>query len=64
MGYTSMSIEDSDVESDLNCGGLAQEEMCFSVLPRDHSCEIWVKIVAAFCSGLKSLPEAKVKSFG
>ena len=31
--------------------------------PRDHSCDILVKKVAAFCPCPKSLPEAKVKSF-
>ena len=34
------------------------------MLPRDHSCNILVKEVVAFCSSPKSLPEAKVKSFG
>ena len=32
--------------------------------PRDHSYDILVKNTAAFCSCLKSLPEAKLKSFG
>ena len=36
----------------------------FSVLPGNHSCVILVKKVAAFGPCLKSLPEAKVKSFG
>jgi hypothetical protein len=31
------------------------------MLPRDCSCNILVKNVAAFCPCLKSLPEAKVK---
>ena len=34
------------------------------MLPRDHSCDILVKKVAAFCPCTKILPEAKVKSFG
>ena len=33
------------------------------MLPREHSSDILVKKVAAFCSCLKSLPEATVKSF-
>jgi hypothetical protein len=48
----------------LNCGGPAQEvsgEENFSVLPRDHSCDILAKTVTAFC--LKSLPTVKVKRF-
>lgn len=36
----------------------------FSVCPRACPCDILVKHVAAFCPHLKSLPEAKVKSFG
>ena len=34
------------------------------MLPRDHSCDILVKNVAAFCPCMKSLPETKVKRFG
>ena len=34
------------------------------MLPRDCSRDILVKNMAAFCPFLKSLPEAKVKSFG
>ena len=36
------SMEDSDVEGDLNCGGLDQEvseEKNVSILARDYSCE-------------------------
>ena len=50
----------------LNSGGLAQEvsEMkTFSMWPRDCSCDILVKNVAAFCHCPKCLPEAKVKRF-
>ena len=46
-------------------GGLAQEvseKKNFSMLPRDHACDILVKM-AAFCPCPKSLPEAKVKRF-
>ena len=34
------------------------------MLSRDHSCDIMVKEVVAFYPCPKSLPEAKVKSFG
>ena len=53
-------------ESDLNCGILAvevSEEKNFNMWPRDCSCDILVKNVAALCSCLKSLPEAKEKRF-
>ena len=45
--------------------GQAQEvsEENFSMLPRDRSCDILVKKVAAFCPCPKSLPETKFKSF-
>lgn len=38
MGHSSRNMEDSGVENDLNCGGMAQEaskEKNFSMLPRD-----------------------------
>ena len=46
-------------------GGLIQEvsEENFSVLPRNHSCDILVKKVAIFCPCPNTLPEAKVMSF-
>lgn len=47
----------SGIEGDLNCGGLAQgdsEENNFTMLPRDCSCDILVKNVAAFCLCLES----------
>ena len=50
--------------NDLNFGGLAQEDFekkNFSMLRRDHSCDIWMNYVAAFCPCLKILPEVKVK---
>lgn len=63
MGHTSTSMEDSSVERDLmNCGGLLKRlhgrilVCCLS--------NILVKKVAVFCPCLKSLPEAKVKTFG
>ena len=65
MGQTSRSIEDSAVKSYLNYEGLAQdvsEEQNINIWPRDHSCDILVKKLAAFCPCL-SLPETKVKSF-
>ena len=49
----------------MNCGGLAQEvsEENFNMLPRDHSCEILVKNVAALCPCPKSPPKTKVERF-
>ena len=67
MGYSSRNMEDRGAERDLNCGGLAQEvpgEKNTNLCHRDHSCDILPKNVADFCLGLKSLPEAKLKSFG
>ena len=51
MGHTSKNIEANDSECDLmNCEALDQEvtEKSFSRFPRNHSCDILVKIVAAF----------------
>ena len=48
--------------SDLNCGGQAQdvsEEKDFSMLPRNHSCDILGRMWIYFCSCSKSLPQAK-----
>ena len=66
MVHTSRSLKESGTECDLNCGCLNQEvseKKNFSMLPRDRSCDILMKNVAAFCPCPKSLPEAKVKSF-
>jgi hypothetical protein len=44
-------MENIGTEGDLNFGGLAQEaseEKIFSMLPRDHFCDILMKNVAAF----------------
>ena len=52
--------------SDAEGEGLTQEvsgEKNLSLRPRDCSCDILAKNVAAFCPCLKSQPEAKVKSF-
>lgn len=60
-------MEDSSVNSDLNCRGLVKkisEERNFSMLPRNHSCGILGKNVAGLCSCPKYLSEAKVNSFG
>ena len=62
MGHSSWSMEDIGAGGDLNCGGLTQkdsEEKNVSMLPRDHSCDILVKKVAAFCSCLKILMKLK-----
>ena len=61
------NMEDLFAEGDLNCGSLAlevSEEKNFSMWPRDCSCEILTKNMAAFCSFQKSLPESNVISFG
>ena len=65
MGHTGRSTENRDAKSYLNCWGLIKEdsEKNFSVLPRNHSCDILVNEVATFCPCPKSLPKAKVKSF-
>ena len=67
MGHPSMNVKDFVVaESDLYCADLAQEvseEKDFSMWPRDCSCGILMKNVAAFCPYLKSLSEAKLKRF-
>ena len=56
------------IEGDLNCGSPAQEVSegrdIISKWPKDHSCDILATNGAAFCSFPKSLPEAKLKSFG
>ena len=60
-------MEDSGAKSDLmNSGVLTQqiiEEKNFSMLPRDHFCDILVKKVATFYPCLESLPEAKMKNY-
>ena len=65
MGHTSRSLEDRIAKSDLNCQRYTQEvsEKNFNMLPRDRSCDILVKKVAAFCPCLMSLSKAKGKSF-
>ena len=49
---------------DLNCRDMAQEfsenKNC-CMMPRDCSCDILVKDMAAFCPCLKILPETKGK---
>jgi len=65
-GCTSSHTEDSGAESDLNGGDLAQEDSeqkNLSMLPRDHSCDIYVKNVVGFCPCLRSRPEAKMMRF-
>lgn len=60
-------MEDSASEGGLNCGSPAQEgseSKNFRMCPRDGSCDILVKNVAAFCSCPKILPEAKFNIFG
>lgn len=50
----------------MNCGCLDQEvseKKNINIWRNNHSCDILVKNVAAFCPCLKGLPKAKVKSF-
>jgi hypothetical protein len=63
MGYPSRNVEDFVTKSDLICMDLVQELSVenFNMWPRDCFCGILVKNMAAFCTCLKSLPEAKVK---
>ena len=59
--------EDRASRSYLNSWELTEnvsEEKNFNRLTRDRPCDILVKKEAAFCPCLKSLPEAKMKSFG
>ena len=65
-GHPTRNMEDIVDEGDLNCKALTQdvsEEKNFSIWPRECSCNILVKNVAAFCSCLKILHEDKVKRF-
>ena len=51
----------------MNCRSPAQEvseEKNINMWPRDHSCDILMKRVAAFCPCTKSVPESKGKDFG
>ena len=66
MDHSNVNVEDIGGKGNLNCWGLAQEfseEKNLSILPRDHSCDILVMNVAAFCPCLKSLSEVKVRRF-
>ena len=56
MSPTNRSIDNSGVEGDLHCGGLAQEvseEKIFCMWPRECSCGILRKNVATFCLSLR-----------
>ena len=68
IGHTSRSMLDNGADNDLKCCGLAQKvsEKNFRMLLRNRICVIFLKTVAVFffLPHLKSLPEAKVKSFG
>ena len=64
MVQSGRNMKDIGAESDLNCGGLLAQKVSeknFSMWPRDCSCDILVKNVAALCSCLKNLSEAKGK---
>lgn len=64
MGHPSKNIEES-AKVGLNYKVPAQvsEEKIISKCPRDHSCDVLAKNVAAFCPFPKNLLEAKLKSF-
>ena len=51
INHSSRNVEDSCIEGDLNCGGLAQEvsKENFSMLFIYHCYDILEKNVAAFC---------------
>jgi hypothetical protein len=56
MGHTSKCMDDNGAKSNVNYYGLAQEVpegKNISNCPRDYSCEISGKNVAAFCLRLK-----------
>ena len=65
--HPSQNAEYGCVEGDFNycrpAGQDVSEGQNFSMWPRDCSCNILVKNVAAFCRCLKSQPESKVKRF-
>lgn len=55
-------MEDRVVKSYLNCGVLAHKvtkEKNINTWPRDHSCDIEVKNVTAFCPFPKNPPRLK-----
>jgi hypothetical protein len=52
LGHLSGNMEGSDVEGNMNCAGLlalkVSEDKNFSMLPKDHTCDILVRIVLPF----------------
>ena len=60
MGHINRNMKNIGTEYDLNCGCLDQyisEEKKVNMWPRDLSCDILVKSMAAFSPCSKSLPE-------
>ena len=59
-------MESNCIDNDWNYQKLAQEvsEKNFSMLPRNHSCDIFGMKVSVFWFCPMSLPEAEVKSYG
>ena len=56
MDYTSRNMEDGSTKIYLNAGGLVlgfSKEKNFIMFPRDHSCDILVMKVTAYCPYLK-----------
>ena len=67
MGHSSNSTENSSIKCDLmNCGRLSQEvtEENFSMMPRGHFSDTFIRKLAAFFPCPKCRPEVKVKNFG
>ena len=67
MGHNIRNMECSGTESNEDHDSPAQdvsEKKRIRKFPRDCSCDILVKNVTTFCSCLKNLPEAKLKTFG
>lgn len=66
MGHPSRNLEDNGAEGNVDCAGPAQgvsEGNKMSNRARDHSCATVAKNVA-FSPCLKTLPDAKLRSFG
>ena len=66
MGDFAWSSREQSSSENVGNESLAQEvsdEKDVSTWPRDHSCDILTKTVVAFESCLRSVPEAKLKSF-
>lgn len=65
MDHTYRSMEESDVEGDLNFGSLVQKvsQKNVNMWHRDSSHNFLVKNMSVSCFCLKSLPVVKMKGF-